>query len=284
MTPPTTGSVVGILYDIVVGHRGADADTDDHLRFLSFVAGQITAYLGACRLRELQAPIVSEPEAARATAEAGRARDVVLRVRDTGIEIAPAMLPRVLELFAQSDRPPAPAELGLALACSLTELHGGTIAVESDGPGRGSALVVRLPLGAWMALEDRDDRRRVAARHILLVDDDDNVRKALRRILELDGHHVEVARDGPEGVELTLATDPEIAFIDIRLPGIDGHEVARRIRAALGRRVQLVALTAHGREQDRRRSSAAGFDAHLVKPVSYEDLTRVLEGPAGGND
>ncbi|HMH49473.1 MAG TPA: response regulator [Candidatus Acidoferrum sp.] len=117
----------------------------------------------------------------------------------------------------------------------------------------------------------------------MVVDDDDNVRKALRRILELDGHRVEVACDGPEGVELTLATAPEVALIDIRLPGIDGHEVARRIRAALGRRVLLVALTAHGREQDRRRSGEAGFDAHLVKPVSYEDLTRVLDRAAGGD-
>lgn len=121
----------------------------------------------------------------------------------------------------------------------------------------------------------------VQFRHILVVDDDDNVRKALRQILELDGHRVEVARDGPEGVALMLATSPEVAFIDIGLPGIDGHEVARRIRAALGRRVLLVAFTAHGREQDRRRSSEAGFDAHLVKPVSYEDLTRVLAGVDG---
>jgi signal transduction histidine kinase/ActR/RegA family two-component response regulator len=425
--------VQGVLF---VSHREADAYTDDHLRFLSVVASQITAYLSACRLREQETQIVSEHEAARSAAEAenrakdeflamlahelrnpsrairiamqtirgqgdrdpivGRARDVVerqvghltrllddlldvsrltrgkielrketvtlqmvvaealettrgfidarrhvesvslpetplwfeadptritqvvgnlldnaakytprggeiavtgyreggdvvLRVRDTGIGIAPEMLPRVFDLFAQSNRPLAHAEsglgVGLTLARILTELHGGTISIQSEGPGRGSELVVRLPVGASVALQDRDDRRRVAAqaRHIMLVDDDDNLRKALRRILELDGHRVEVARDGPEGVERTLATAPEVAFIDIRLPGIDGHEVARRIRAALGRRVVLVALTAHGREQDRRRSSEAGFDAHLVKPVSYEDLTRVLDRAAGGN-
>jgi CheY-like chemotaxis protein len=121
------------------------------------------------------------------------------------------------------------------------------------------------------------------AARLLLVEDDDNVRKALRRLLELEGHRVEVACDGPEGVERALATVPEVAFIDIRLPGIDGHEVARRIRGALGRRVLLVALTAYGREQDRRRSSEAGFDAHLVKPGSYEDLARVLERAAGGD-
>jgi CheY-like chemotaxis protein len=215
--------------------------------------------------------------------------EVVLRVRDSGIGIAPEMLPRVFDLFAQSDRPPADAAgglgVGLTLARTLTELHDGTITVESEGPGRGSEFVVRLPVGPSAATRDRGDRRRGAVRfrHILVVDDDDNVRKALRRILELDGHRVEVARDGPEGVALTLATSPEVAFIDIRLPGIDGHEVARRIRAALGRRVLLVALTAHGREQDRRRSSEAGFDAHLVKPVSYEDLTRVLDRAPGGD-
>jgi signal transduction histidine kinase/CheY-like chemotaxis protein len=213
--------------------------------------------------------------------------EVVLRVRDTGIGIAPEMLPRVFDLFAQLDRSPARPRgglgVGLTLARTLVELHGGTITVESEGPGRGSEFVVRLPVGAPGALPDRDDRRRVAvqARHILLVEDDDSVRKALRRILELDGHRVEGARDGPEGVELALATAPEVAFIDIRLPGIDGHEVARRIRAALGSRVLLVALTAQ--EQDRRRSSEAGFDAHLVKPVSYEDLTRVLDQTPGGD-
>jgi CheY-like chemotaxis protein len=135
------------------------------------------------------------------------------------------------------------------------------------------------------APEGRHESRRVAvqARHILLVEDDDSVREALHRILAVDGHRVEVARDGPGGVELALATVPEVAFIDIGLPGIDGYEVGRRIRAALGARVLLVAVTAYGQEQDRQRSSEAGFDAHLVKPVSYEDLTRLL-GRVGPSD
>jgi len=424
--------VQGVLF---VGHQGADVYTDDHLRFLSVVASQIAGYLTACRLREQEAQIVSEHEAARAAAEVEsrakdeflamlthelrnptmairiamqtirgqaerdpivqRARDVVerqvkhlarllddlldvsrltrgkielrkktvtlqtvvaealettrdlidarthvesvslpemplwftadparitqvvgnlldnaakytprggeiavtgyreggevvLRVRDTGIGIAPEMLPRVFELFAQLDRFPAHLRgglgVGLTLARTLVELHGGTITVESGGPGRGSEFIVRLPVGAPVPPRDDDPRGRVGVqpRYILLVEDDDNVRKALRRILELDGHRVEVARDGPEGVELALATAPEVAFIDIRLPGIDGHEVARRIRAALGSRVLLVALTAQG-EQDRRRARWAGFDAHLMKPVSYEDLTRVLDRAAGGD-
>jgi len=214
--------------------------------------------------------------------------DVVLRLRDTGIGLAPAMLRRVFDLFAQADPSIARSEgglgVGLTLARMLVELHQGTITVESEGPGRGSEFVVRLPIGA--PIEGRRDGDRpgvVQARHVLLVEDDHNVRKALRRILELDGHRIEVAGDGRGGVELALAATPEVVFIDLGLPGLDGYEVGRRIRAALGSRVLLVALTAHDEAEDGRRSSAAGFDAHLVKPVSYEDLTRLLVrvGPSG---
>jgi len=219
----------------------------------------------------------------------GERGEVVLRVRDTGMGLSPEMLLRVFDLFAQADRSLAHSEgglgVGLTLARTLIELHGGKITAHSEGPGRGSEFVVRLPVGVPVGPRGRDDSRRVAlqVRHILLVEDDDNVRTALRRVLELDGHRVEVARDGLGGVELALATAPEIAFIDIGLPGIDGYEVGRRIRAALGSRVLLVAVTGYGQEQDRRRSSEAGFDAHLVKPVSYEDLTQLL-GRVGGSD
>jgi CheY-like chemotaxis protein len=211
----------------------------------------------------------------------GQRGEVVLRVRDTGIGIAPEVLPRVFDLFVRADRSQAGSEeglgVGLALARTLVELHGGTITAQSEGPGRGSEFVLRLPVGAPVGPRERDDRRQIAvARHILLVEDDDNVREALRRILELDGHRVELARDGHTGVDLALATAPQVALIDIGLPGIDGYEVGRRIRAALGSGVLLVAVTAQGQEQDRRRSREAGFDAHVVKPVSYEELTRIL--------
>jgi len=215
--------------------------------------------------------------------------EVVLRVRDTGIGIAPEMLRPVFDLFVQADESRAGSEgglgVGLPLARTAIELHGGTITAQSEGPGRGSEFVVRLPVGAPVGPPRPDDGPRVAieARQILLIEDDDNVREALRRILTLDGHRVEVARDGPGGVELALATAPEVAFIDIGLPGIDGYEVGRRIRAALGSRVLLVAVTAYGQEQDRRRSSEAGFDAHLVKPASYEALTRILGRRHGGD-
>ena len=207
--------------------------------------------------------------------------DVVLRLRDTGIGISPELLPRVFDLFAQAEPPMARSEgslgVGLTLARTLVELHQGTITADSEGPGLGSEFVVRLPIGAPIERPRRDDRRAaVPARHILIVEDDHNVRKALRRMLELGGHRVEVAGDGPGAVDLALAAPPEVAFLDIGLPGFDGYEVGRRIRAALGSRVLLVAVTARGEAEDRRRSSDAGFDAHLVKPVSREDLTRLL--------
>ena len=215
--------------------------------------------------------------------------EVVLSVRDTGIGIAPELLRRAFDLFAQGEQPLARPDgglgIGLALARRLIELHGGTIIGQSEGSGRGSEFVLRLPIGVSVGPGGRDDGAQVAvpARHILLVEDDDNVRKALQRILQLDGHRVQVARDGLEGVELALATAPDVAFIDIGLPRIDGYEVGRRIRAALGKLVRLVALTGYGQAQDQRRSSDAGFDAHLVKPVSYDELTRILGRP-GPND
>jgi CheY-like chemotaxis protein len=217
--------------------------------------------------------------------------EVVLRVRDTGVGISPEMLPRVFDLFAQTERSLARSEgglgVGLALARTLVELHGGNIAVESEGPGRGSEFVVRLPVGAPVGHRGRGDSRRAAVqpRHVLLVEDNDDIRDALRAELEFDGHRVDAVRDGPRGVELALATVPQVALIDLELPGLDGYEVGRRIRAALGRRVFLVALTddRYRQERDRRRSSEAGFDAHLVKPVSHEDLTRVLAQAPGGD-
>jgi len=207
--------------------------------------------------------------------------DVVLRLRDTGIGMSPELLPLVFDLFAQADRSMTRSEgslgVGLTLARTLVELHQGTITADSEGTGRGSEFVVRLPIGVPIAHPDRDAGRvAVHARHVLIVEDDHNVRKALRRILELGGHRVDVAGDGPGGVDLALAAAPQVAFIDIGLPGFDGYEVGRRIRTALGSRMFLVAVTARGDAEDRRRSSDAGFDAHLVKPVSREDLTRLL--------
>jgi len=209
--------------------------------------------------------------------------EAVLRVRDTGIGIPPGSLTRVFDLFAQGDRTLAHSEgglgLGLTLARMLVQLHGGTLTAASDGAGRGSEFVICLPLGAPAATEARPAIRPgqgMVPRRVLVIEDDEDTRDLLRLMLEQDGHHVETAASGAQGVELAQQTSPDIVFVDIGLPSVDGYAVAQRIRVALGDSVLLVAVTGYGREDDRRRAAAAGFDIHLVKPVDYESLIRLV--------
>jgi PAS domain S-box-containing protein len=209
--------------------------------------------------------------------------EAVLRVRDTGIGMPPEALTRIFDLFAQGDRTLAHAEgglgVGLTLARMLVQQHGGTLTAASDGVGRGSEFVMRLPLGVPAATEARpaiSPGRRIVPRRVLVVEDDEDTRDLLRLMLEHDGHHVETAASGAQGVELALRTPPDVVFVDIGLPTVDGYAVAQRIRAALGDAVLLVAVTGYGREDDRQRAAAAGFDIHLVKPVDYESLIRMV--------
>jgi two-component system, sensor histidine kinase len=205
---------------------------------------------------------------------------VVIRVRDTGIGIPLDMHARIFELFTQGDvpiaRPLGGLGLGLSLVRSLTELHGGTVAVQSEGPGRGSEFTIRLPAGKTESGSDTETASTGTARHVLVIEDNVDAREMLRMALELDGHRVETAADGTSGVEAALRTTPDVVLVDIGLPGLDGYAVARRLRAALGHRVTLVALTGYGQSEDRRRTAEAGFDAHLVKPVDPDVLTRAL--------
>ena len=205
---------------------------------------------------------------------------VVVRVRDTGIGIPLDMQTQIFDLFTQGDvpiaRPLGGLGLGLSLVRSLTELHGGTINVSSDGPGRGSEFTIRLPAGKVDGRNGTEIASAGAARHVLVIEDNADAREMLRIALELDGHRVETAADGTSGVETALRTTPDLVLVDIGLPGLDGYAVARRLRAALGHRVTLVALTGYGQSEDRRRTSEAGFDAHLVKPVDPDVLSRAL--------
>jgi len=209
--------------------------------------------------------------------------EAVLRIRDTGIGIPPETLERVFALFAQGDQALAHSEgglgVGLTLARMLVELHGGTLTAASDGAGRGSEFVMRLLLGAPAAAEAGPPIRpgqRTVPRRVLVIEDDEDTRDLVRLMLEHDGHHVDTAASGAQGVELALQTLPDVVLVDIGLPTVDGYAVAQRIRAALGDSVLLIAVTGYGREDDRRRAEAAGFDIHLVKPVDYEGLIRLL--------
>ncbi len=217
-------------------------------------------------------------------------RDLVeVSVRDTGVGIRARMLSRIFDLFAQAettlDRAQGGMGIGLTLVKSLTELHGGTVEARSAGVGHGSEFVVRLPLAEAKdpAIETRgavpSPARRVV--RVVLVEDNADIRETSRDVLEALGCEVEVAEDGPSGVACIVAARPDLALIDVGLPGIDGYEVGRRVRAELGDAVMLVALTGYGLSEDRHRAETAGFDAHLTKPATVamleETIARALE-------
>jgi CheY-like chemotaxis protein len=211
--------------------------------------------------------------------------EAVLRVRDDGTGIPRDQLRRVFETFAQIDatldRSRGGLGLGLTVARSLVAMHGGTIEAFSDGIGKGSEFVVRLPIavGALEQPPQRDVRRheQQRSRRILVIEDSDDNRAALRAALEQMGHEVLDSTDGITGAEAAIQHAPEVVLVDIGLPGLDGYEVARRIRAARGVGVLLVALTGYGQPEDQRSALSAGFDVHLTKPVELERLAAVIE-------
>ena len=218
----------------------------------------------------------------------------VMRVRDTGIGIAPDMLRKVFDLFVQVDHTATRSQgglgIGLTLVKNLVGMHHGGIEAHSVGLGRGSEFVVRLPLSTQAGVETEvpeiaEGRAAPAGHRLLVVDDNVDAADSLAMLLRMLGHEVRVAHDGPAALEVVRGYLPQMVFLDIGMPGMNGHEVARRMRQLPGlANVWLAALTGWGQQEDRRRSAEAGFDHHLVKPVEskvIEELLASLRTPCG---
>jgi signal transduction histidine kinase len=208
----------------------------------------------------------------------------LLEVEDTGAGIPPELLGKVFDLFVQGERTLDRAQgglgIGLTLTRALVEMHGGTVEARSAGAGRGATFSIRLPRIPAPAAPARAAAPAAAAhapRRILIVEDNDDAREMLRAQLERDGHEVHAAADGPAGLATAAEVRPDIVLIDVGLPGLNGYEVARRIRAQpWGRSMRLVALTGYGRTDDRRQALEAGCDLHETKPVLPERLAEII--------
>ena len=205
-----------------------------------------------------------------------------LIVRDSGQGIRSELLPRIFEMFVR-DQKSGGLGLGLAVVRRLVELHGGTVGVRSAGPGHGSEFVVQLPEALLVAAPaGAPPAPSVRPLRIALVEDSADIREMTQELLTMLGHSVEAAEDGEKGVELILRLRPDVALVDMGLPGLDGCAVATRVRALCGRdAVRLVAMTGFGLESDRRRAREAGFDDYLVKPADLEALLKALGNSAG---
>jgi signal transduction histidine kinase len=210
--------------------------------------------------------------------------EVLLRVQDSGMGIPPEMLPRVFEIFTQVDhtlqRSQGGLGIGLAVVRQLMELHGGSVEGHSDGVGKGSEFVLRLPLlpaDQPLPAPQREFPKPLAQRRMLVVDDNNDAALTLAALLRLNGAQIETAHDGPDALAAADRFQPEAVLLDLGMPGMSGLDVARTLRMRpYGAGLQLIALTGWGQEQDQRRTREAGFDAHITKPVDYARLTQLL--------
>jgi CheY-like chemotaxis protein/anti-sigma regulatory factor (Ser/Thr protein kinase) len=249
----------------------------------------------ATRLEQIITNLLSN--AAKYTEEGGKITlsmmragdDALVRIADTGVGISPDLLTRVFDLFTQADRTLAHSQgglgLGLTLVRQLVEMHDGSVTASSGGIGQGSTFTVRLPLlpAAQSAIESVQPDPAAAAEsqssmlRIMVVDDYADAAESLAILLQMEGHEVRTAQCGLRAVELAQEFRPQVALLDIGLPGLNGYEVANRLRSLPEtQEALLIALTGYGQAEDRNRSQVAGFDHHLLKPVNFELLLGLL--------
>jgi CheY-like chemotaxis protein len=213
----------------------------------------------------------------------------VIRIRDNGSGITPELLPRIFDLFTQSDqsldRAPGGLGIGLTLVKRLVELHGGRVEAYSAGPGQGAEFVVRLPPATECEAEPLPEAlpvRAASGLKVLLVDDNTDATESLALLLKMAGHEVRTAASGSAALKIAQSFLPNAIVLDIGLPRMNGYKVAQRLRAAPATaHALLIALTGYGQAKDRRRAEASGFDHHLVKPVNLNELLAVLGAHAG---
>ncbi|MBC7625224.1 MAG: response regulator, partial [Aeromicrobium sp.] len=231
--------------------------------------------------------------AAKFTERGGRVRlavqlmeaEVVVSVSDNGIGIPTHMLPHVFEMFTQVEgnlgRSQGGLGIGLSIVQRLVQMHGGSVEARSDGPGRGSEFVVRLPVASSLVgnqpVDGADPVRPTACLRILVADDNLDAAESLAMLLTLEGNETRMAHDGLEALDVAATFRPDVMLLDIGMPKLNGYEVCRRIRQeAWGKSIVVIALTGWGQEDDKRRSLSAGVDSHLIKPVDYAALKKLL--------
>jgi PAS domain S-box-containing protein len=285
--PVVLGQVVGRAADVardIIGKSGHQFDP-------RIDPEPIWLEADATRLEQVLSNLLNNaakftPAGGHITLSAGReGQDAVIRVRDTGVGMAKALLPKVFDLFVQADasldRSQSGLGIGLALVRQVVLLHGGDVAAFSEGPGTGSEFVVRLP-----AMPEERAPRRVEAEpplaanrrmRVLVVDDQPDMADCVALLVETFGHQARAVYDGATALAVSRSEAPDVMFVDIGMPGVTGYDVAREMRLRPeGSHVRLVALTGYGRDEDRTRALEAGFDLHLTKPVADATLRGVL--------
>ena len=274
-------------------------DASRHRLTIELPGAPLVVEADAVRLSQVIANLLNN--AAKYTDDEGRIEisafadggEAVVTVADNGTGISPEMLPRVFDLFTQAERSHHRAQgglgIGLTMVRSLVEMHGGRVEAASAGPGQGSRFTVRLPLAAAVATSTASEaptpRPVLTPRRVLVVDDNADAADSLRDLLELLGLDARAVNHGESGLASLDTFQPHLVLLDIGMPGMDGYEFARHIRARPGgERIKLVAISGWGQEEDYARSREAGLDGHLVKPVRLEALERLLhEAPPGSS-
>jgi PAS domain S-box-containing protein len=264
----------------------------NHDLLVSYTTPDLTLEADSTRLEQILVNLLTN--AAKYTPTGGRiqlivgveGKEVVFRVRDNGLGILPELLSKMFDLFAQGDRSLDRSEgglgIGLTLVRSLAELHGGTVTATSDGPGKGSEFVVRLPAAERQTRTEADgkaDPVASAARRfrVLVVDDNVDTANGMAKLLRFSGHEVRVAHNGEEAFKVAREHQPEVMLLDLGLPGMDGYELAKMIQGEeWSKSSVLIAVSGYGEEQARDLSKRAGFHHHLVKPVNFDTVLALI--------